>query len=34
MKTTGPLDAATNFPVPIRVRKPGTIDCFSARVGW
>ncbi len=33
MNTTGPLDAATNFPVPISVRKPGTIDCLSARLG-
>jgi len=31
---TGPLEDATNFPVPIRVTKPGTIDCFSDRVGW
>ncbi len=34
MKTTGPFDAATNLPVPISVTNPGTIDCFSARVGW
>lgn len=34
MNTTGPFDAATNFPVPIRVTNPGTIDCFRDRLGW
>ncbi len=29
-KTTGPLEAARNLPVPISVTKPGTIDCLSA----
>ncbi len=33
MNTTGPLETAMNFPVPISVRNPGAIDCFSAGEG-
>jgi hypothetical protein len=29
-KITGPELEARNLPVPIRVRKPGTIDCLSS----
>ena len=32
-KITGPFEDARNVPVPMRVMKPGTIDCLRSSVG-